>query len=139
MYGKFFLPFVLSLLFHLPFNKMSPPSPQHLSTCKDLCINLFLVLLFLEHICSCFDLNSLSFRASFFYVSLLPDLLSAVRPHSLSQIHNHSVCGRCLAPSLDVLPTRRRQLSREPLLSCSTSLARRLPSSAAGIGDLQRL
>lgn len=136
---NFFSPLVLSLLFHLPFNKMSPPPPQHLSTCKDLCINLFLVLLFLVHICSCFDLNSLSFRASFFSVSLLPDLLSAVRPHSLLQIHNRSVWGRCLVPSLDVLPTRRRQLPGKPLLSCSSSLARLLPSSAAGIGDVQGL
>ena len=79
MHCNFFLPFVLSLLFHLSFIRMSLPPPWYLSTWKDLCIYLFLVFLFLVHICSCFDLDSLSSGASFFYVFLLPDLLTAVR------------------------------------------------------------
>lgn len=148
MHCNFFLPFVLSLLFHLSFNKMSLPPPWYLSTCKDLCIYLFLVLLFLVHICSCFDLNSLSSGASFFYVSLLPDLLTAVRSLLSGRSIIFLLVVNAWTPSLDVLPARRRQLSRKPLLSCATSFTQLLTSThprltskhlTHSVGELQGL
>lgn len=141
MHCNFFLPFVLSLLFHLSFNKMSLPPPWYLSTCKDLCIYLFLVLLFLVHICSCFDLNSLSSGASFFYVSLLPDLLTAVRSLLSGRSIIFLLVVNAWTPSLDVLPARRRQLCRKPLLSCATSFTQLLTSKhlTHSVGELQGL
>lgn len=138
----FFFSFVLSLLFHLSFNKMSLPPPWYLSACKDLCIYLFRVVLFLVHICSCFDLNSLSSGASFFCVSLLPDLLTAVRSLLSSRSIIFLLVVNAWTPSLDMLPARRKRRSSSPGSPCSAvppPAPNSLLPNTASVRELQRL
>lgn len=117
---------MLSWLFHLSFNKMSLPPPCYLNTCKDLCICLSLVL-FLAHICSCFDLNSLLSGASFFCL-LTARFLTFVRSLLSSKSIIFLLVVSSWTTSLDVLSARRRQLSRKPLLSCAISFTQLLTS-----------